>query len=104
MTSSISPSVSKEETYVKANELKPYLYIQVRCLFCPKIFCCIDCRQLHEKKTHSLDKEDFIVKFCFICSGKPFPLKKDISEQLLQHISEKHLPLLCRKCNKVTQI
>lgn len=47
-------------------------------------------------------EEADIARCCFICSGHPFPLKKDNSQRLIDHIAEKHMPLFCRKCNKVS--
>lgn len=40
---------------------------------------------------------------CFLCRGEQFPLKIDemFSSELIQHISEEHLPLKCDKCTKV---
>lgn len=70
---------------------------QVRCSFCPKIFCCVRCRCEHEEREHV---SDTISQSCFICIGQPLVLKADLPAELLAHIVDTHLPLRCPKCSK----
>ncbi|XP_063695863.1 mitosis initiation protein fs(1)Ya [Culicoides brevitarsis] len=73
----------------------------IKCVICSRIFCCPNCRKLHEEREHAVEDKENIHKSCFICHGKPHPLKKVNSELLMEHILDAHLPLHCRKCNKI---
>lgn len=73
---------------------------QLYCRKCPKMFCCVDCRLLHEQKTHNLTEKISEVD-CPICRNEAFLLKSDISTELIEHILKTHMPLHCNKCSKV---
>ncbi|KAL7035583.1 hypothetical protein ACKWTF_008456 [Chironomus riparius] len=82
--------------------------IDVRCNFCVKTFCCLKCRVRHEQNVHQNEinakmREEYLKNKCFICRGEQFPIKINemLSSELIQHISEEHLPLKCDKCTKV---
>lgn len=65
------------------------------------MFCCADCRFLHEQKKHNI-KEKFVPELdCPICQNDQFFLKQDVSTELLKHIHETHMPLNCNKCSKI---
>ncbi|XP_059044989.1 uncharacterized protein LOC131840806 [Achroia grisella] len=66
------------------------------CIVCQLPFCCSNCRWKHEKSAHNLMFD------CSICRGNRFLCKpKELEENFLRHLSEEHLPLKCKKCNKI---
>lgn len=68
------------------------------------MFCCVDCRVLHEQKTHNIyDTSEPLPEGveCPICEDQQFLLKSDISTDLLEHILKVHMPLRCNKCSKI---
>lgn len=82
--------------------------LDVRCNFCIKTFCCLKCRVNHENNIHKDEinakiREEYLKNICFICRGEQFPMKVNevLSSELMQHISEEHLPLKCEKCSKI---
>ncbi|XP_072948768.1 uncharacterized protein fs(1)Ya [Epargyreus clarus] len=69
--------------------------IEARCVVCQLAFCCSDCRWQHEKLAHGLTYD------CPICRGNRFLCRPEqLNDEFIQHLSEEHLPLQCRKCNK----
>lgn len=70
---------------------------KVRCIVCPKIFCCSDCRWNHEKFAHGLEYD------CPLCRGFKFLCQTHLLENIsfTEHIVSEHLPLHCNKCNKI---
>ncbi|KAL5273441.1 hypothetical protein ACFFRR_000270 [Megaselia abdita] len=77
---------------------------ELYCRKCPKMFCCVDCRVLHEQKTHNLSGIDEQLPEdieCPICQNEQFILKSDISTTLIEHILQLHMPLRCNKCSKI---
>lgn len=81
----------------------------MKCNFCSNSFCCSKCRLKHEQNFHEMEieakkKEDYIKSVCYLCHNMKFPFDTDfkfVTEDLLQHITDDHLPLECRKCAKV---
>ncbi|KAM3961537.1 uncharacterized protein ACR2FA_004431 [Aphomia sociella] len=66
------------------------------CIVCQLVFCCSKCRWNHEKTAHGLLFD------CTICRGNRFLCKpNELKEPFLRHIYEEHLPLQCKKCNKL---
>jgi hypothetical protein len=77
-------------------------YRQVKCNFCKKKFCCKQCREKHEKNSHSVEMDalkhdEYIKSICYLCNGQKLPLQ-DLKPEIMQHIIEIHLPLKCSKC------
>ncbi|KPI90994.1 hypothetical protein RR46_14498 [Papilio xuthus] len=69
---------------------------EVRCIVCQLVFCCANCRRKHEQTEHNLTYD------CPICRGKRFLCRpEDINQDLIQHLADEHVPLQCRKCNKL---
>ncbi|XP_055853936.1 mitosis initiation protein fs(1)Ya [Episyrphus balteatus] len=78
---------------------------EVVCKTCEKVFCCSECREKHEHKTHASvmqSVEPILYMFCPICEKKPLVLHDELMQpDLLSHIADKHLPLNCRKCSRL---
>ncbi|XP_068632260.1 uncharacterized protein fs(1)Ya [Battus philenor] len=69
---------------------------KVRCIICKLIFCCANCRRRHENTEHSLTYD------CPICRGERFLCRpEDINDDFIQHLADNHMPLQCRKCDKI---
>ncbi|CAG4961349.1 unnamed protein product [Colias eurytheme] len=69
---------------------------QVRCIVCHLVFCCSECRRKHEQNTHSLTYE------CPICRGSSYLCEpKYLNQDFIDHLTTEHLPLRCKKCNKI---
>ncbi|KPJ15689.1 hypothetical protein RR48_05653 [Papilio machaon] len=69
---------------------------EVRCIVCQLVFCCGNCRRKHERTEHNLTYD------CPICRGKRFLCRpEDINQDLIKHLADEHIPLQCRKCNKL---
>lgn len=67
---------------------------QNSCRLCRKIFCCEDCRELHEINDHDIHPK------CDICINGKVVLR-DPSDSLLEHIEKTHWPLHCVHCGRV---
>lgn len=81
------------------------LYLQVKCNFCTKVFCCMKCRQKHEETCHKVEMEawkkaEHIQSVCYLCNDQKLPLQ-DITDEIMQHIADVHLPLKCNKCSRI---
>ncbi|XP_052750681.1 uncharacterized protein LOC113514153 isoform X2 [Galleria mellonella] len=69
---------------------------EVCCIICQLVFCCSKCRWNHEKIAHNLLFD------CSICRGSRFLCKpNELEEFFLCHLCKEHLPLQCKKCNKI---
>lgn len=78
------------------------VFLQVKCSFCKKTFCCAKCRIGHESKSHSNEKKEE-EHFCYLCEGQKLPFGSgydEISPEKQQHIVDFHFPLRCDKCEK----
>ncbi|XP_049875061.1 uncharacterized protein LOC126373104 [Pectinophora gossypiella] len=70
--------------------------VEVRCIVCHLTFCCAECRWKHEQTTHGLQYD------CPICRGYRFLCRpEELNPQFVRHLTREHLPLQCRKCNKI---
>ncbi|CAH2041765.1 unnamed protein product, partial [Iphiclides podalirius] len=70
--------------------------VEVRCIVCQLVFCCADCRWRHERTEHNLTFD------CPICRGKRFLCRPEqLNEAFIRHLADEHIPLQCRKCNKL---
>lgn len=68
------------------------------------MFCCVDCRVLHEQKTHNFSDaiEEILEDIdCPICQNEPLILKSEFHTDILDHILKAHMPLRCNKCSKI---
>ncbi|XP_055603375.1 mitosis initiation protein fs(1)Ya [Uranotaenia lowii] len=76
---------------------------EVQCKTCSQVFCCTKCRIKHEDNNHQEMRA--IRQICYICNGRPFPLRIDTKitpgNLLVNHILKEHLPLRCNRCAKV---
>ncbi|XP_011500927.1 PREDICTED: uncharacterized protein DDB_G0284459-like [Ceratosolen solmsi marchali] len=67
------------------------------CRICPKIFCCTECRDIHENRKHPNPK-------CSLCLKQDLPYKPLVNPELRKnseffcHIAFNHLPLGCKLC------
>uniref|UniRef100_A0A182SNP3 RNA-binding protein 48 n=1 Tax=Anopheles maculatus TaxID=74869 RepID=A0A182SNP3_9DIPT len=90
---------SVEEVRAKLSQRRA----EVQCRTCLQVFCCAKCRQKHEDGYHQEDA--MLRKICYICNGRPFPLRRDTkitpNNLLVVHILKEHLPLECNRCRKV---
>nr|XP_033324111.1 uncharacterized protein LOC117219241 [Megalopta genalis] len=66
------------------------------CCVCKKVFCCIQCRERHQKKKHSEEELK-----CPLCTIQKFPLQTLEDKSLLCHIAAAHLPLHCTLCGEL---
>ncbi|EDX01332.1 mitosis initiation protein fs(1)Ya [Drosophila yakuba] len=96
-----------------------------KCHICKRVFCCGQCRQKHQFKTHAIAVREplgsrvaggvggitehrhqmesgatTIYVFCPICERRPLLLREEMHGELLAHIETCHLPLRCRKCQR----
>ncbi|XP_022915340.2 uncharacterized protein [Onthophagus taurus] len=76
------------------SKIKMLSFTKNKCRFCIKVFCCEKCRQKHELKIHD------IYPNCDICAYGSIVLKLP-TDDLLNHIKEKHWPLHCVDCNRI---
>jgi hypothetical protein len=67
------------------------------CRICPKIFCCSECRDIHENRKHPNSK-------CSLCVKQDLPYKSLLNPELHKnseffcHVAFNHLPLGCKLC------
>ncbi|XP_031834305.2 uncharacterized protein LOC116427733 [Nomia melanderi] len=66
------------------------------CCVCKKLFCCVQCRERHEKTKHT----DQQLK-CPFCTFQKLPLQSFEDKCLLDHIVITHLPLYCKLCGEI---
>ncbi|XP_078034947.1 uncharacterized protein LOC144468985 [Augochlora pura] len=66
------------------------------CCVCKKVFCCIRCRERHQKKHHTEDQLK-----CPLCTIQKFPLQTLDDKSLFCHIVTAHLPLHCTLCGEL---
>ncbi|XP_015428975.1 PREDICTED: serine-rich adhesin for platelets-like [Dufourea novaeangliae] len=66
------------------------------CCVCKKLFCCVQCRERHEKKKHSDRPLN-----CPLCTSHKLPLQSIEDKSLLYHIVITHLPLYCYLCGEI---
>ncbi|KAJ8676112.1 hypothetical protein QAD02_011898, partial [Eretmocerus hayati] len=71
------------------------------CRLCPKVFCCTDCRDVHENTKHPKPQ-------CSLCIKQDLPYKPNHEEtpeesRLLCHVALNHLPIRCKLCGEIYQ-
>ncbi|XP_076176505.1 uncharacterized protein LOC143151344 isoform X2 [Ptiloglossa arizonensis] len=66
------------------------------CCFCKKLFCCVRCCELHEKRKHSNRQPN-----CPLCASQKLSLRVLEDKLLLCHIVTNHLPLYCCLCGEI---
>ncbi|XP_014211555.1 uncharacterized protein LOC106641595 isoform X2 [Copidosoma floridanum] len=69
------------------------------CRVCPKVFCCVNCRDTHERNKHPNLKGE-----CPLCvsDSLPFdPVCDGSRVELIGHLLLNHLPLGCQLCGQV---
>ncbi|CAG9135447.1 unnamed protein product [Plutella xylostella] len=71
--------------------------VEARCIICHYTFCCASCRWKHEEATHGLKYD------CCLCRGQRYLCRPEHldNKDFIKHITEKHLPLQCRKCQQL---
>lgn len=76
--------------------------LDVKCVVCKKIFCCVQCRRKHEATEHISVLAVEKVKNCDLCKGTPLvAIDLNQNDAFVRHLCEKHLPLRCKKCSEV---
>ncbi|XP_076642069.1 uncharacterized protein LOC143352919 [Halictus rubicundus] len=66
------------------------------CCVCKKLFCCVQCRERHEKRKHTEQQLK-----CPLCTTHKFPLQSLEDKSLFCHIATAHLPLHCTLCGDI---
>ncbi|XP_012265752.2 uncharacterized protein LOC105691674 [Athalia rosae] len=69
-----------------------------RCHECKKLFCCSDCRDLHEENKHPKPP---VKKDCLLCNFQRLPLKRFADDDYICHLVIRHLPLQCVLCGQL---
>ncbi|XP_068916162.1 uncharacterized protein fs(1)Ya isoform X3 [Tenebrio molitor] len=64
------------------------------CRLCSKVFCCKNCRALHEQNAHNVNPD------CEICIYGRTTIK-NVSVEMLSHIKSRHWPLHCVFCKQI---
>lgn len=70
------------------------------CKYCPKLFCCFECRIKHEIKAHFSPFCETLS--CDLCNGQNrIVLQKENTVEFIEHLLMFHLPLHCGNCSAV---